>query len=182
MRTSRADHPFARRWARAAVLALSAWALAAAPRPEAGTTVFQVVPTQILAGQQGTVPIEIQAQGIENAAGFSIAFDTAQLTFVSVALGSTVAAASLNVNSLPASSGRVGMALALGSGQTVPPGTYPLVLVTFQRAAGASGTTPISFGDDPIIREVSDAQANVVAATFGGGSVTPVELQSFEAE
>jgi hypothetical protein len=50
------------------------------------------------------------------------------------------------------------------------------------RKRRTSGGTPLNFGDDPVIREVSDAQANVVAATFQGAMITPVDLQSFEVE
>ncbi|HEY3383078.1 MAG TPA: carboxypeptidase regulatory-like domain-containing protein [Vicinamibacterales bacterium] len=153
---------------------------AARPREGAGPTVIAVPAMAAGWGRSAVVPVMLQAQGIENAVGFSVTFDPTRLTFISAALGSNVATATSNVNALAAGSGRVGIALALSSGLSMPAGAYPLVLLTFQAAAGSgTATTAIGFGDDPIVREVSDTVANVVATTYQGASITLGPLPTF---
>ena len=149
------------------------------PRGGGATTIS--IPTMTTGwNRTAVVPVTLQAQGVENGVGFSVTFDPTRLTFVSAALGPSVASAVLNVNALAAAGGRVGLALALASGQTMPTGTYPILLLTFQSAAGAgTATTPIGFGDDPVIREVSDAQANVVPASYQGATITLGALPTF---
>lgn len=123
------------------------------------------------AGQSTTVNIELDSQGNEGGLGFSVTFDQTKLGFVSAVKGSDASAATLNVNSASASSGRVGMAMVLPAGQTFVTGTRQLLVLTFSAAAGASGSTAINFGDQPIAREVVDDQANVISTTFTSGAV-----------
>jgi hypothetical protein len=94
----------------------------------------------------------------------SLSFNPAQLTFVSAVKGSDASAASLNVNSSSAASGRVGLTISLPSGQGFIAGTRQIVVVTF--AASASGSLTISSGDQPVWREVAGINANTLAATF----------------
>lgn len=135
------------------------------PGPNRATArVVRIVSPSFVAGQNGTVTIELDSQGDENAVGMSLTFNTSQLTFVSAVKGSDASSASLNVNSSSASSGRVGIALALSSGQTFTAGTRQWVVVTF--TASASGSLFVSSGDQPVFREVADVNANPLAATF----------------
>ncbi|HMY76069.1 MAG TPA: choice-of-anchor D domain-containing protein, partial [Blastocatellia bacterium] len=102
-------------------------------------------------GKQGAVAVELNAQGNENALGFSISFDSTQLQFVSAVLGSGAAGATLNVNNLQTANGRVGIALALPAGQNFAAGTRQLVTLTFAAAASGSGSNfTVGFGDAPI--------------------------------
>ncbi len=124
-------------------------------------------------GQQGAVAIELDAQGNENALGFSLGFDPAQLQFVSAALGNGATGATLNVNGLQAANGRVGLAVALPAGQGFAAGVRQILTLTFTAAAAGNGAnSALSFSDSPIAREVSDPFANILPATFTSGAVT----------
>ncbi len=133
----------------------------------------RVVSTSAPAGQTVNVAIELVSLGNENAIGFSLNFPTAALSNPVAVLGSGAAGAMLNTNLAQTASGRLGVALALSSGQTFAAGTRQLVVVTFTVAANAAaGPAAITFGDQPIAREISDVTANTLNATFTAGSVT----------
>jgi len=117
-------------------------------------------------GQQSSVIIELGAEGNENALGFSLDFNPAQLQFVSAALLRGASGATLNVNTGEAARGRLGVALALPAGQTIVAGQRRIVVLTFTAAPGVSATTPIGFGDLPVMREVSDVDARALPASF----------------
>jgi hypothetical protein len=117
--------------------------------------------------------IALDATGIENAVGFSLKYDNALLTFVSATKGSGASAATLNVNDLQAANGRLGIALALPAGQAFSAGARTIVVLNFTIAAGSgTTTTSIDFGDQPVVREVSDPLANTVTATYTAGTLT----------
>src|SRR5438128_5642535 len=97
-------------------------------------------------GAQGTIAIELDAQGNENALGFSLIFDQTQLSFISATVGSGASSASLNVNTTQAANGRLGLALALPTGQTLSAGARQLVVLTFAvSATGNAASTAFSF-------------------------------------
>lgn len=124
-------------------------------------------------GSTVNVPIELVAQGDENALGFSLTFDTAILSNPQAALGSGAAGASLNANTSQTAQGRLGLALALPTGQTFAAGTRQIIVVTFTIAASTSATgTTINFGDQPIPREIVNPSANPLPATYTAGTVT----------
>lgn len=128
--------------------------------------------TSGVSGQNVNVAIELVAQGNENALGFSLNFPPTIFSNPSVVLGSGATNATLNVNTLQAASGRVGIAMALPTGQVFIAGTRQLVVLTFSVAANApAGPAAITFGDLPIAREVSDANANSLATTYTAGDV-----------
>ena len=105
--------------------------------------------------------------------GFSVNFDPAQLRFVSAVAGKDASGATLNVNSSQAANGRLGLALALPAGQTIQPGQRQILTINFAVAAeGESTTATIGFGDLPVARELSDANANSLPANFIGGALT----------
>ena len=133
----------------------------------------RVINANLGRGQRGAVTIELDAQGNENALSFSLNFDPAQLQFVSAAAGSGVTGALLNVNSSQAASGRVGLALALPAGQVIAAGSRSILVVTFDApSSGSAASTRISFGDQPIRREISDTRANLLPADYFSGVVT----------
>jgi hypothetical protein len=156
-----------------------------APSPAAATVVVKpygpspLVSRQISAtgtnfdqGQTGVVSISLQAQGNENAAGFTLAFDPAVVSYTGASLGSGASGALMNVNTDEASAGRVGFALALGSGASFAAGSDELVKVTFQASVANAGSVSMSFADDPIYREISDPGANVLTANYLGTTIT----------
>jgi uncharacterized protein (TIGR03437 family) len=123
-------------------------------------------------GQQVNITVECDAQGNENAFGFSLNFDAAQLSFVNAAPGPDAAGALLNVNNLQSAQGRAGIALAFPAGQSLTAGTKKIITLTFTIAAnGSANSIPISFGDQPVVREVVNTNAEVVAATWTPGAV-----------
>lgn len=146
--------------------------LAAAQAGAAGRAIA-AADAVIARGASGTVSVSLAAQGDENAIGFSVTFDPALLTYSSYTAGSGAGGAMINVNDTQKSLGKVGIVLALPAGQTFAAGTRELVKLTFAASAGASTvTTPIGFGDSPVAREVVDATAVTLTATFQGGTVT----------
>jgi hypothetical protein len=134
--------------------------------------------TTLNQGQSGTISVNLLSQGDENGLGFSLSFDSVNVSYMGATLGSGARGAALNVNTNEASAGRVGFALALGSGANFAPGMEELVKVTFQASAAATSSVSIVFGDDPIYREVSDAGASELTANYLGTAITvnPVPL------
>ncbi|MFN0108882.1 MAG: beta strand repeat-containing protein [Blastocatellia bacterium] len=135
---------------------------------------IRVVPVTFVRGQENTAVVELNSLGNENALGFSANFDTTQLAFVRATIGTDAQGAALNVNTAQLGIGRIGIGIALSSGQTFVAGTRQLVKLTFTVPATSSvNVTTIGFGDQPITREVVDAAANVLPTTFAtGGEIT----------
>ncbi len=127
------------------------------------TRSVRVVPATFNRGQMNTLTIELNSLGNENGIGFSLNFDATQMTFVSAALGPAATGALFNPNSTAVAQGRLGIALALPSGQTFQAGARQIVTVTFNVPQTSSvNATTVSFGDNPISREVVDSAANVL--------------------
>jgi len=121
-------------------------------------------------GEQKTMIIALDAEGDENALGFSLAFDPAQLQFVSAAVGKGASGATLNINTSRASRGQLGLALALPAGQTITAGLRQIVELTFATTSNSNtATAAIGFGDLPVQREVSDVNARALPARFIDG-------------
>lgn len=137
------------------------------------TRSIRVVPTSFNRGQENTLSVELNSQGNENAIGFSLNYDTTQLSFIRATLGTGTQGASLNVNTGQLAQGRIGVGIALSSGQAIPAGARQIVTFTFNVPASSSvNSTTVSFGDLPISREVVDATANVLATSYTPGVVT----------
>jgi uncharacterized protein (TIGR03437 family) len=139
----------------------------------AQTRAIRVTGAAAAAGGEVSVPIELTSLGNENAAGFSINFNPGVLSNPRAVLGGGASGATLNTNAAQSSQGRFGVALALQSGQSFTAGARQLVIVTFAVASSAArGPTPITFGDQPVAREVAGVNANVLPADFVPGAVT----------
>ena len=136
---------------------------------------------KVVQGQTFHVSAELEALGGENAVGFSVQFDPARLTYQGIALAEDAADVSLQVNANQAGSGIVGVVLAKSFGQAFPAGTASLAHLDF-RAAGGTGSTTLDFGDSPVWREVSDAQADVQPADYVAGAVRVVAPGRFGAD
>ncbi len=100
------------------------------------------------------------------------------------ALGADASGATLNLNLSQTAQGRLGLLLALPSGQSFAPGKNQLVVVSFAVAAGAAATsTSVDFADQPVTRELVDLSANVLpVAVYASGLVTITAAQGFEAD
>ncbi len=149
----------------------AAAALARAAFSLVGARTLVLPQTNILPGTTLTFGVRLEAQGDENALGFSLAFDSARLQFLGAAKAAATSNAVLNLNSNQAAAGKLGLALALPAGATLGAGAMEAVLLTFGAASNASGMAPISFSDQPIAREVSDALANPLPAVYDDGAI-----------
>jgi hypothetical protein len=139
------------------------------------TRVIRIVGDPFNAGQQtGAIAVEMDAQGDENALGFSISFDPTKLSYVSTAAGSGAIGITMNVNASQAAAGRVGVAMSQAAGISFTAGTKQLAVFTFNVVAGASGTTVINFGNTPIFREIVDVNAQEVVGTYVSGTLNIV--------
>ncbi len=138
--------------------------------------------TEVMALQQVpiTVPIQLQAQGNENAVGFSLVFDPAKLTYTGAVAGNDAAGVTLHVNANEIASGRVGLALALQIGSTFPEGLKEIAKVTFTPLAAATGVVSVAFNDQPVERSVSDAGANELNASFVSSAVVVHEVPALQ--
>lgn len=126
----------------------------------------------VLQGEPGNVTVRLEAQGDENALGFSLAFDPAALSYTGVSLGAGAGGATLFVNSNQAAQGRLGFVLSLGTGSHFTPGSKELVNVNLLAAATASGNFPVSLTQVPVPRQVSDAKAIALSAIYINGAIT----------
>lgn len=129
-------------------------------------------------GQNVSVNVELVAQGDENAAGFSLTYDPAILTNPQAALGPDSLTGFLTVNT--SQSGKVGLLVALQSGQSFTAGTKQIATVTFTTMPTNSYTSPVTFGDVPIVRQVVNTNADPLPTNYLHGSVS--FAQGFEAD
>ena len=135
--------------------------------------VVRVISTSASPGSTVSVPIELEAQGDENALGFSLTFDENVLSNPQATPGKDASSATLNTNSSQISTGHYGIALALPPGEVFAAGGREIVVVNFSITSGIANTsTTIGFGDQPIGREVVDVDANILSAAWISGTVT----------
>lgn len=131
----------------------------------------------VIGSPSGTVvvPVSIDSLGNEAGMGLSISFNTAVLTFQSVALGGGAPPNStLTPNTNELAQGRVGVLFDSLSPIAVSPPARQVFLFTFAVSPNAPiGPTPITFGDSPILRSVSDSFGNTLAdVSYANGAVT----------
>jgi hypothetical protein len=117
-------------------------------------------------GVTNVVSVKLNAQGDENAIGFSLQFDSQLVKFTGAALGSGAPGASMNVNSSQAQNGVVGIALEMPFGQAFAAGIEECVRLNFVPTSYSATTSNLAFTDTPIIREVSDVTANALSASY----------------
>jgi hypothetical protein len=122
-------------------------------------------------GVTNVIDVELIALGDENAIGFSLSFDQTIMNFVGAAVGSGAPGATMNVNSVNASSGVVGIAIAMPFGQSFAAGTQECVRLNFVPKLYSSITSNLTFGDLPVVREVSDVTANALPANYVSSSL-----------
>ena len=144
---------------------------AVAPRTKSSARQVRLTAPALLRGQTGTVQVQLEAQGNENALAFSLNFNPAELTYLGASAATGANGVILNVNDRQATQGRLGLVLALQANQSFAPGTKQLVNVSFRATAVAAGNTAITFGDQPVSREVADPVATVLAADYINAAV-----------
>ncbi|MDX2034450.1 MAG: pre-peptidase C-terminal domain-containing protein [Blastocatellia bacterium] len=141
--------------------------------PEQQGRIVRINPATFNRGQANDAFVELNAQGNENAVGFSVNFDTTQMTFTGASLGTDAAGSILNINTNQIAQGRIGIGLALPSGQTFPAGVRQILKLSFTvpQSSPVNATT-LSFGDLPIAREIVDPNAGALTATYTAGEIT----------
>ena len=132
---------------------------------------LQITGTNVSNGAAATVSVQLFSLGDENAVAFSLSFDPARLRFGSVVLGGGTGGTTLLVSTNQAGSGRIGLSIAQGPGQSFSAGLLELARVTFIAGATAGDTTVV-FGDAPLGREIVDVAVNELNATFVNGIIT----------
>jgi len=118
------------------------------------------------------VLVQLNAQGDENALGFTLRFDPARVQYTRATVGGDTAGAELTVNGVQAGSGTLGMVLALPTGQAFVPGTREVAKLYFVPKSPVTGSTSLTFGDGPVLRAVSDPAANGLAVNYLDGQIT----------
>jgi len=131
-----------------------------------------VVHTNVLQGESTTVAVLLDAQGDENAVGFTISFDPVAIEFAGVALGDNAATGTLQSNPAQAGAGRIGIALALPTGTTFSPGPKEILRFTFSASSASASSFPITITDQIVTRCVSDVLAWELPVSFVNGTLT----------
>jgi hypothetical protein len=117
-----------------------------------------------------TVPVNLQAQGDENALGFSLIFDPTVVRYSSAIKGGGAGSSTFVVNTNQVAAGKLGIALALPPGSRFASGTKEVAKVTFVALAPATNYS-VTFADQPAIRSISDTNANALPASYVNDSL-----------
>jgi hypothetical protein len=134
--------------------------------------IVQLVNVYATNGQTVSVPVNLVSVGNENAIGFNVAFNPAHLVFKGVTKGSAAAASQMYVNSNSVAAGRIGVALALGAGQTFTAGTNQLALLSFSVQGSVGMNVGVTFTTtNPVVQQVCDSSAGVLTANYVTSSV-----------
>jgi hypothetical protein len=113
--------------------------------------------------------VELNALGNENGIGFSLQFDAKKLRFQSIQKELLPPSATLLINDSESAQGRLGILLVLVPGEKLPGGLQSILKLAFVPLPGTTVSEPsIRFGDFPVLRQVSDAEANALPARFEG--------------
>lgn len=131
----------------------------------------QLAETMLFQGQDGNLIVTIDAKGDENAIGFSVVFDPSVVTFKGASLASGASAATMHLNTDLLTEGKLGVVLALPTGQQFGSGIRQLVKMQFHAAESAGSALSVAFSDTPVQCEVASVQAEALAATYATSSV-----------
>jgi hypothetical protein len=113
----------------------------------------------------GSLLIALDAAGTENALAFSLRFDSLAWRFISALATNDALGAQLYVNSTEA--GRLGILLALPTGNTFAAGERRVLRINFAPFLDAHATTgAFGFADSPVQRAVVSVKAEPIAATY----------------
>lgn len=127
-------------------------------------------------GDTANVTVSLQAQGDENAVGFSLYFDPAVFAFRGANRGSSAGSATVQINTNEVGRGSVAAMLALPPGSSFEAGERELLTVSLQSIASFDGTPVFALTDVPILREVSDVNASPLPTKYVSGTITVVPL------
>ncbi len=157
--------------------------LAAAGPPLPAT--IRINPATIPRGMQGMVTVDLLANGgsnAENTVRFSLSFDQSKLSFVSAVGGSS--GAGVTTNTSQTGSGLLGITAAKSAGVGFAAGTNQIAVITFAAGGAAQlGSTPLSFGDSPLARDLIAINGqSLLPANWTNSTVTISEPLNLEAD
>ena len=133
------------------------------------TRILQVATVSAKRGQTVTVPVSLLCTTNENAAGFTVSYNSSQLNFISFAAGSAISSGRWNVNSNQP--GKVGFTLAVSPGNKLPAGTNQMGILTFAANANASGTAALTLDGSVVKLQTADLRANNLTTAYVNGAV-----------
>lgn len=137
-----------------------------------GSRQLRTTSLQLAPGESGEFAVELQAVGNENAAAFSLALDPGLLEFLGASLAPDTIGGTLVVNSNRLGGGQLGILVALPADARLEAGPRTLVTVRAKATtAPGSWTNSIEFMDSPVKRQVVDAHALDLPATYAGAPV-----------
>lgn len=124
-------------------------------------------------GYTVNVPIELVAQGDENALGFTLVYDKSVFSTPTVALGGSLAGATLMTNTSQVSTyGRIGISIANPVGANMGTGVCTVATVSFAvKSTAQPKGYGFSFTNTPVVRQVSDTNAYAVSTTWSIGNI-----------
>lgn len=134
--------------------------------------IIRAVNTTGISGATLVVSFQLDSQGDEASASFTVNWNPAALTYVSSAPGAGVpSGTNLGLNTSQTASGRLGV--LLDATNTYAMGTRQILIITFTVAAapGSVGTWPVTFSSTPVVQSVSNATGTLLATTFEAGNV-----------
>ncbi len=153
-------------------------ALSLASQCQGADSVVRAHDMTLVRGETNTLFISLEALGTENALGFTLCYDTNQLTMLPPVLrGGTISNLHPTATFTPdttgaESNGWIGLFIGLDAGEAWPAGTNFLVELPFRANAGTgSATTSVAFCDSVTARSLADTNTNTLAATFINSTV-----------
>jgi uncharacterized protein (TIGR03437 family) len=149
------------------------------PLDATGSRVLRLTRDSYGVSRTHSVAVELDAAGDESALGFSLTFDPARWRLVSIAAGRDARAAQFVFNANDAAIGRVGVVMALPPGESLVAGVHQLVTLSFASLSpGGAQFDQVGFGDEPVAREITDAEANLLPASFALNDDSPLTIVS----
>lgn len=139
-----------------------------------GSRIISLGGGEIFAGQLREIPVNLAAEGDENALAFSVHFDPALLVFAGAGEGADAKGAVVNINTQQTTAGRVGLALALTSGVSFARGNVEIAKLRFIPLSNSKGSSNLSFIDAPIVREVANGLAEPLPSIWTGSDLSVV--------
>lgn len=117
------------------------------------------------------VPVTLDADGIENAVSFSLQFDPAAIAFDGFVANEIFSGGFVIVNDARKAEGLIAILAARPVGTTIASGSAEIGKLSFS-SRGPSGRVEIRFGDEPLPRQTSSADAVAIASGYRSGTVT----------
>lgn len=144
--------------------------LAFTPAPASANRVIHLGSAALAVGVTREIPVLFTASGEENAVGFSVEYNPAELTFVDAVRGADSQQGSVLANARSAPEGRVGVVVSLNAGSRFPAGPVELVRLRFMAAVVPGQPASLAFGDAPVVREVASFFAEPLPVSWQGAS------------